>query len=90
MEKKIGLAEARREFSRVINEVQYGGESYIISKHGEEAAAVVPLEVYRAWQQERGAFFDTIRSLQGSADLDPEEAGQLAEEALRASRSEQG
>ena len=89
MEKRIGLAEARRDFSRVINEVQYGGESYIISKHGEEAAAVVPLEVYRAWQQEREAFFDTLRSLQAGAALDPQEAEQLADEALRASRSDQ-
>ncbi len=61
MEKKIGLAQARKEFSKVINDVQYQGESYIISRHGEEAAAVVPLQVYQNWIEGRENFFNSIQ-----------------------------
>jgi len=87
MDKKIGVTRARKEFSKIVNEVQYQGEAYVISRHGEEAAAVVPLSVYRNWMKERQAFFDSIRKIQGEADLEYPEAGELAEEAVRHVRS---
>jgi len=86
MEKKIGLAQARKEFSKVINDVQYQGESYIISRHGEEAAAVVPLQVYQNWIKGRENFFDSIREIRSAANLDPQQAKKLAEEAVAHAR----
>ena len=86
MEKKIGLAQARKEFSKVINDVQYQGESYIISRHGEEAAAVVPLQVYQNWIEGREIFFNSIREIQSAANLDPQQARKLAEEAVAHAR----
>lgn len=86
MEKKIGLAQARKEFSKVINNVQYQGESYIISRHGEDAAAVVPLQVYQNWIKQREKFFNSIREIQSVANLDPQQAKKLAEEAVAHTR----
>ena len=86
MEKKIGLAQARKEFSKVINDVQYQGESYIISRHGEEAAAVVPLQVYQNWIKGRENFFDSIREIQSASNLNPQQAKKLAEEAVAHAR----
>lgn len=86
MEKKIGLAQARKEFSKVINNVQYQGESYIISRHGEDAAAIVPLQVYQNWIKQRENFFNSIREIQSAANLDPQQAKKLAEEAVAHTR----
>ena len=86
MEKKIGLAQARKEFSKVINDVQYQGESYIISRHGEEAAAVVPLQVYQNWIEGRENFFNSIREIQSASNLDQQQAKKLAEEAVAHAR----
>ena len=86
MEKKIGLAQARKEFSKVINDVQYQGESYIISRHGEEAAAVVPLQVYQNWIEGRENFFNSIREIQSASNLDQQQAKKLAEEAVTHAR----
>jgi prevent-host-death family protein len=86
MEKKIGLAQARKEFSKVINNVQYQGESYIISRHGEDAAAIVPLQVYQNWIKQRENFFNSIREIQSAANLDPKQAKKLAKEAVAHTR----
>ncbi|MGB2954760.1 MAG: type II toxin-antitoxin system Phd/YefM family antitoxin [Anaerolineales bacterium] len=86
MEKKIGLAQARKEFSKVINAVQYQGESFIISRHGEEAAAVVPLQVYQNWIEGREIFFNSIREIQSASNLDQQQAKKLAEEAVAHAR----
>jgi antitoxin (DNA-binding transcriptional repressor) of toxin-antitoxin stability system len=68
--------------------VQYQGDSYVISRYGKPAAAVVPVEVYQNWQRQREEFFDHIRHLQKKADLSPEEADRLAKEAAAAMRAE--
>ena len=86
MEKKIGLAQARKEFSKVINDVQYQGESYIISRHGEEAAAVVPLQVYQNWIEGHEKFFNSIREIQSASNFDQQQAKKLAEEAVAHAR----
>lgn len=86
MEKKIGLAQARKEFSKVINNVQYQGESYIISRHGEDAAAIVPLQVYQNWIKQHENFFNSIREIQSAANLDPKQAKKLAKEAVTHTR----
>ena len=90
MEKEMGVTEARKEFSNLIRDVQYQGGAYVISRHGEKAAAVVPVQVYRDWKKQRKEFFDQIREIQDRADLSPEEARKLASEAVAAVRSEKG
>ena len=89
VDKEIGVTEAREEFSSIIKDVQYRSGAYVIKRHGEKAAAVVPVQVYLDWKKQRKGFFDQIREIQGRADLSPGEASQLAAEAIAAVRSEQ-
>lgn len=43
---------------------------------------MVPMVVYEAWKRQRQELFDQIREMQRQADLDPDEAEQLAAEAV--------
>lgn len=88
MEKQLGVTKARQEFSTIVEQVQHQGDTYIISRHGKPAAAVVPVQVYKHWRRQRAEFFDLIREMQQEADLDPEEAERLAAEAVAAARAE--
>ncbi len=88
VEKEVGVTEARKEFSSLVRDVQYQGGAYVISRHGEKAAAVVPIHVYQDWKKQGREFFDQIRDIQGKADLSPEEARELAAEAVEAVRTE--
>ena len=87
MERVLGITKAREDFSTIIEQVQYQGDSYIISRHGRPAAAVVPVEVYETWKRQRNEFFDLIRQAQQEANLSPEEADRLAAEAVAAVRA---
>jgi prevent-host-death family protein len=87
MERVLGITKAREEFSQVVEQVQYQGDSYIINRHGKPAAAVVPIEVYRSWKRQRQELFDLIRQMQQEADLPSEEADRLASEAVAAVRT---
>jgi|Deesub1362B_J571_1020462.scaffolds.fasta_scaffold29975_2 prevent-host-death family protein len=88
MEKVLGITKARQEFSNVIEQVQYQGDSYIISRHGKPAAAVVPIEVYESWKRQRQALFDTIRKIQeANKDADPDEVMRDVLQAQQAVRS---
>jgi prevent-host-death family protein len=86
MEKELGITEARQNFSEMVEQVQYQGSTYIIRRHGKPVAAVVPLEVYQNWKHQRKEFFALIRDIQRRADLEPEEAEQLAAEAIASIR----
>ena len=88
MEKKLGVTEARKELSNIVEQVQYRGNSYVISRYGKPAAAVVPIEVYESWQRQREEFFELIRDLQREADLSPEEADRVAREAVTGVRGQ--
>ena len=88
MEKVLGVTEARKKFSNIVEQVQYQGDTYLISRHGKPAAAVVPVEVYEYWQRQRAEFFDLIRNIQKEADLSPEEADRIAAEAVAAIRGQ--
>ncbi len=88
MERVLGITKAREEFSNLIEQVQHQRDSYIISRHGKPAAAVVPIEVYENWKRQREELFDLIRQMQQEANLTPEEADRLAAEAVAAVRAQ--
>jgi len=88
MEKVLGVTEARKKFSNIVEQVQYQGDTYLISRYGKPAAAVVPVEVYENWQRQRAEFFELIRDMQEEADLSPEEADRIAAEAVAAIRGQ--
>lgn len=90
MEKSIGAFDVRRRFGRVLQEVIAKGDRFVVERHGEPVAAVVPIEVYRQWKRGREFFFDQLHQAQERSNLDPDEADQLAAEAVRATRGSEG
>lgn len=62
MEKTIGAFEARRQFGKIPREVVAKGDQFVVERHGDAVAAVVPIEVYEQWQRRREAFFAKMRA----------------------------
>jgi antitoxin YefM len=88
MEKRVGITEAREKIAEIVEQVQYRNDAYVISRHGKPAAAVVPVEVYESWKQQRKDLFDTIRKIQeANKDADPEQVWLDVVEAQQAIRS---
>jgi prevent-host-death family protein len=89
MEKKLGVTKAREKLAEIVDQVQYQGDAFIISRHGKPAAAVVPVEVYENWKQQRRMFFDAIRKLQdANKEVNPEEVWEdvlIAQQDVRSS-----
>lgn len=40
----ITAAEARRNMSELVNRAAYGGERFVVTRHGKELVAIVPLQ----------------------------------------------
>jgi len=64
MEKQMALTEARGKFSEIVNEVMYRGDTYVISKLGKPAVAVVPISVLEQWQRQREKQFAVLDEIQ--------------------------
>ncbi len=89
MEKTINEFEAQRDFGKILQGVISNDDKVIVEKHGEPVAVVVPVELYRQWQRDRAAFFDTMREAVEKADMSEEEANELIEEVITEVRSRQ-
>ena len=87
MEKTIGAFEARRQLGRVLQEVAAKGDRYIVERHGERIAAVVPIELYEQWKRTRMEFFDKLRAVSQRASLTPPEADKLAHDTVTGVRA---
>lgn len=88
MERTIAAVDARRQFGKVLNEVMAKGDSYLVERHGEPVAAVVPIRLYEQWKRERDAFFDRMEETAKRANMSEEEGMSLALEAVQAVRAE--
>ena len=89
MEKVIGLTEARSTLSTIVNDVQYEQDTYIISRQGKPAVAVVPLEILERYQEERRKLFAVIDEVQAqNEEADPDELMQIILQAQQAVRGE--
>jgi len=87
MEKTIGAFEARRQLGKILEEVVAKGDKYVVERHGDPVAAVVPIEVYGQWKRHREAFFAKMRATAQRAHLSEEEARELVAEARKAAGS---
>jgi prevent-host-death family protein len=88
MEKVIAAFDARRQFGTVIQDVVVKGDRFVVERHGTPVAALVPIEVYEQWKQQRQAFFDQLRQAASQANLSDGEASDLATEAIQATRQQ--
>ncbi len=82
MEKIIGAFEARRQFGKILHEVITKGSQFVVERHGEPVAVVVPVELYDQWKKARSEFFDRLRAVSERANLTPQEADKLANKAV--------
>ncbi len=90
MEKIIGVTKAREEIRKIVDEVQYQGDKYVINRHGKPAVAVVPVHVYENWKEQRKRLFDLISEVQAAnPEADPDEVMQDVLAAQQAIRTQQ-
>ena len=89
MEIAVGITEARKDFSELVEKVQYRGDAYMINRHGKPAAVLVPVQIYDDWKNEREKLFSKIREMQTNSDLKFSDAENLAEEAISATRQKE-
>jgi prevent-host-death family protein len=76
----VTTAEARKRLAELMNRVAYGKERVVLTRHGRELAAVVPLEDLRLLERLRGRL--TRRQVQ-RALREVAERGAVPWEALR-------
>jgi prevent-host-death family protein len=88
MERTIGAFDVRRQFGKVLNEVVAKGDTYVVARHGEPIAAVVPIALYEQWKRSRDAFFDRLEATAQQANVPEDEALTLASEAVTAVRAQ--
>lgn len=88
MEKTIGAFEVRRQFGKMLTGVLSNDDRYIIERHGQPVAVLVPLDLYEQWQRGRDRFFDHIEAVAARVNLAPEEADALVREAIREVRGQ--
>jgi len=58
--KTVTAMRARGNLGRILEEVYYRGDEYVIERSGKPMAAVVPVEQYEQWRKEREAFFALV------------------------------
>lgn len=51
MATKISTAEARKNFADIVNKVAYGNESIVLTRRGQEVAAIVSMEELKLLRQ---------------------------------------
>ncbi|MBI4310511.1 MAG: type II toxin-antitoxin system Phd/YefM family antitoxin [Chloroflexi bacterium] len=88
MEKKVAAFEARRQFGKILQDVLVKGDAFVVERHGEPVAAIVPVQVYRFWQEERDALFESMRVASETANMSEEDAMALANEVIQEVRAE--
>lgn len=52
-ERSVTTAQARKELADLLNRVAYGKETVILTRHGRELAALVPVEELTLWRRLR-------------------------------------
>jgi len=87
MEREIAAFEARRSFGKLLSEVAAKGDRYVVERHGEPVAAVVPMQVYEQWKRRREAFFERMEATARRANMSEDDAMALALEAVREVRA---
>ena len=86
MEKTINAFEIRRTFGKVLQDVLGKGDRFVVERHGEPVAVVVPVSVYEQWKKSRERFFETLAQAQQNANLSESEADAAVQEAIKTIR----
>ncbi|MDQ2809142.1 MAG: type II toxin-antitoxin system Phd/YefM family antitoxin [Chloroflexota bacterium] len=87
MEHTISTTQVNDPLNGMMQELIAKGDRIVVKQDGEAVAVVVPVGWYEQQMQARQAFFDEWLAMGATSNMDPEEAEQLAAEAIRAVRS---
>ncbi len=63
------------------------GDMFVVERHGEPVAALVPIEVLEQWKRSRQEFFDELGRMAEGAGVAPEEADDLVRQEVAAVRA---
>ena len=75
MLRKMSAAEARKNFANIVNRVAFGDESIIVTRRGEEVAAIVSMDELKLLQriEDRMDIEDAMQALEEPGDSIPAE-----------------
>jgi prevent-host-death family protein len=78
---------ARGNLGRILEEVYYRGDQYVIERSGKAMAVVMPVEQYEQWRRERDAFFQLVDKVrQSNIEVAPERIEEDITAAVREAR----
>lgn len=83
--KKINAMKARQNLGQIMNEVAIKEDDYIIERAGKPMVAIIPIEKYRRFEEEKNEFFnwvDTVR--ERTKDISQKEIQEAVNEATAA------
>ena len=73
MVERIGVREARNNFSDLLGNIHYGGQVVIVERSGKPMVAVIPVQVYQQVIAEREARFQILDRIRSRAPALPVE-----------------
>ena len=91
MEKTLDAPEVKQRIDQALDEIAGNGRRtvYLVERDGEPFAAVVPIAIYDEWKRaRRRAAGDGMCAAAARANLSPEEADRLVDEAIRWARGQ--
>jgi len=85
--KTVSAMRARGNLGRILEEVYYRGDQYVIERSGKAMAVVMPVEQYEQWRRERDAFFQLVDKVrQSNIEVAPERIEEDITAAVREAR----
>lgn len=89
MTKIINALKARRNLGQIMNEVAIKEDDYIIERAGKPLVAVISIEKYQCWENEKYDFFKWMKTVrEKTKNISPDEIENAVDEAIEAVRSE--
>ncbi len=67
MAKRISAKDARVQFSEIMGRVHYGKETVIVEKQGKPMVAIIDIDLYELWQEEREARFGVLDEMRSKS-----------------------
>lgn len=88
MVRTVNALKVRKNLGRLLEEVYYKGDQYVIERAGRPMAAVVPVWQLKEWQERRARFFGMVAELRRKGKkLKPGVVEREVADAVRAVRS---
>lgn len=84
----VSAYDARRQFGQLLDDVMINGDEIVVERHGRAIAAIVPMRMVERSERAREEFFRVWNAAAARANMPPDEADELAKEAIRWARAQ--